>query len=775
MSNRSLKRTASAVTLGVIGAITAAAGGASAQQAAPAEPAAAALDEVVVTARRREEKLQDVPVAVTALSGEALTARGVQTIADLTKFSPSVYVAPSSRSATGVRFIMRGQTPVDSLLTSDPSAAIYVNEVYVPRDYGLRTALFDIERVEVLKGPQGTLYGRNSTGGAIGIITRRPQLDGHSGYATVGYGSHNTWTAEAATDVPLIRDVAAARFGAYYSRTDGYVRNTQGGRPDAGKQLSLRGSILARPTSNLEVAGAVSYTRTAGQSLFFRLLEAVPGVQPGDIEAGLRLGNPIASAGPAGDAYLRSQVGAYGRFTNGAAQQRADHFEGTRGSLVVRWDAADFLTVKSITGYETFQRSSLPDLDTTPLPIGQTLTTTHDKFFSQELQASGGVGERVTYVAGLYYGREKGTEIAKTSTLPLVGGSRLVVQDGTLTNTNVGVYAQGDYKLTDHISLTAGVRRTKDTRDLTLRHRDLLPTSATAVCTIQPVLLDVPGVCSANLDALKFKNTSYNFSVRYTPVETVNLYATARKSYRSGGWNLFASAANGVASFEPEKVKDIEVGAKTEWLDRRLQANLALYHSKYTDIQKQRLTFLPNGTGVRMISNAAAAAINGAELEIRAKPTQGLTLDFQTTYTDPHYKNFVTRNPTTGAIADDRTAEPWEVPKWTFTVGAEQRWKVAPGELIARLDYSWRGDVIFAGTNQLTSTEQVLRQGSYGLLSGRLELALDHPDISIALIGRNLTDKDFLAGGIDLRSLGWSVGIPGEPRYVGLQITSRWR
>jgi len=298
---------------------------------------------------------------------------------------------------------------------------------------------------------------------------------------------------------------------------------------------------------------------------------------------------------------------------------------------------------------------------------------------------------------------------------------------------------------------------------------------ATAVCTIQPVLLDVPGVCSANLDALKFKNTSYNFSVRYTPVETVNLYATARKSYRSGGWNLFASAANGVASFEPEKVKDIEVGAKTEWLDRRLQANLALYHSKYTDIQKQRLTFLPNGTGVRMISNAAAAAINGAELEIRAKPTQGLTLDFQTTYTDPHYKNFVTRNPTTGAIADDRTAEPWEVPKWTFTVGAEQRRKVAPGELIARLDYSWRGDVIFAGTNQLTSTEQVLRQGSYGLLSGRLELALDHPDISIALIGRNLTDKDFLAGGIDLRSLGWSVGIPGEPRYVGLQITSRWR
>jgi len=774
MSKTGLMQTASAVTLGVLSALTVAATDANAQASAGAAsaPATAALEEVVVTARRREENLQEVPVAVTALSGPALVARGVQTVADLSRFSPGVSISKSARSATGVRFILRGQAPVDSLLTSDPSAAVYVNEVYVPRDYGLGLALYDLERVEVLKGPQGTLYGRNSTGGAIGIFTRKPELDGHSSYATVEYGERQTARVEAASDIPLVPGVAAARVSVNYGRTNGYLRGLNGVHLNADKQLNLRGQILVRPTSNLEIFGSIAYARDAGAGQLFRLIEVVPGSQPGDIEAGLRLGNTVATAGPAGDAFYRQQMAAQGRFTSSVGQMIPERYEGTRANLTVRWDATDYLTLKSITGYEGFQRNANPDFDNTYLPVAFTRTNTEDEFISQEVQASGSVS-RLNYVGGLYYSREIGNEIARTVVLPLLSGNRTQIQDGDLRNENYGVYGQVDLKVTDQFKLTAGLRRTQDRRGLTLRHRDVTPTSQT--CTILPALLEAPGRCSADVGTLKFSNTSYNFSAQFDATEDAHLYATARKSYRSGGWNLFSPATNGVTSFRPESVKDIEIGAKTEWLERKVQANLALYRSKYADIQKQSLSFLPNGQTQRVINNAAAATIKGAEFELRARPIPDLNLSAQISYTDAGYDNFVIRNPTTGAILEDRTNEPFEVPKWTYTLGAEYRWALPVGDVNARLDWSWRDDVIFASSAQVTRAEAILRQKAYGLLSGRVELALNDPDLSIALIGRNITNKDYLGGGVDLRSLGWSAGLPGEPRYVGLQVTTRWK
>jgi len=338
-------------------------------------------------------------------------------------------------------------------------------------------------------------------------------------------------------------------------------------------------------------------------------------------------------------------------------------------------------------------------------------------------------------------------------------------------NGSLAGYAQADYKLTHWLTLSAGLRHTEDTRGVTYRDRNEFP-SAPTQCEIQPALLNQPGVCSAKMPDLKFGKTNYSFSATAALNDDVNIYATARSGYRSGGYVIFDSILNGVSTFKPDSVNDVEVGVKSEWFDRHMRANLALYNSDYTDIQKATNTVLPDGISEKVIANAASATIRGAEFELTARPTAHIDIDANAAYTDAHYNKFLEFGPG-GVVTNNRTSEPFEVPKWTFGPGIDYHTPLAVGELDARLDWYWRSSVIFTGSNALLPTEQILRQSGYGLLSGRVEWKVT-PDTSIAIVGRNLLNKTYLVGGIDLSSVGFKVGMPGEPRYVGVQLTKHW-
>lgn len=730
------------------------------------------LDAIVVTARKREESVQDVPTAVTAMSGLKLQERGVRDVSDFVRISPGVNAAASNRSATGVRFIFRGQAPADSLLVNDASAAVYVNDVYVPRDYGLKTALFDIGRVEILKGPQGTLYGKNSTGGAVGIFPTRPNIDAAEGYVKIDAGEHNTLSAEAAANLPLGNHTAAFRLSGLAGTTDGGHRNFAGENLRKRHDRAVRGAFLLEPGNGLSIAATLGYTHTDGTAIGFKLIEVTPGTQSADIEAGLQLGAANSTAaGPIGDAYYNSIYARQSNWVYGDTTP-GETYDGVRGSLVIGWDLSNALKLKSVTGYEHFTRAVNTDFDGTPLVIANTASNTEDTFFSQELQLSANLlGDRLHLVTGGYYSHEKGSEYANTVTVPSLTGGRQQIYDARVTNESLGVYAQGDLEVVDGFALSAGVRNTSDHRDIVSLNRNI--TGATTTCMILAAARDTGAGCQATAPGLRYNRTNYTFSASYKPMPGINLYATTRSGFRSGGYNIFSDQTQGITSFRPEKVEDIEIGLKSELMDRRLRFNLAAYRSKYTDIQKATFVFFANGSSTRAIDNAASATIKGVEAELAAVLASGFELDATLAYTDARYDEFLVRN-AAGVVTENRTAEPFEVPKWAYTLGAAYTAKLPGGDLKTRLDWAWRSNVYFTQLNKLTVAEQVARQRAYGLLNGRISYEMANNGLTLSLVGTNLLNKYYLIGASDIRALGYVAGFAGDPRYVGVQIQKRW-
>jgi iron complex outermembrane receptor protein len=741
------------------------------QPSAAGEPQASGLAEVIVTARKRSENVQSVPASVSAYTGDQLQQSNIVSAADFVKIAPGVTLNASGRGADTVQFIIRGIGPADSLLTTDPAVATYVDEVYIPRDDGLKLALFDIDRTEILKGPQGTLYGRNAEGGAVGIFTRKPSLSAPSGFLSLEFGEYGTEISQGAINLPLVSDVLATRLAFSVGHTNGYTTGAGGQRTGNHTDEALRDSILFQPNDRFTLRNIVSYTHTSGQQLFYRIVEVLPGVKLGEIEMGLQLGNPFATAGTAGLTYLQNVFANQGRYSNQAAQGQGEDYTGVSESVIASYKLSDQFQIKSVTGYNQFTTTNIEDVDATPLNIVTPRNRTTGQFVSQELQLNGTLlDERLSTVAGGYFSTEWGTELAHTSVLPDLSTIIDQVYDDDVRNQSFAGYAQADYKVTNRLSLSVGLRETEDVRGVTYFDRNVF--SSGTVCQIPASLLNTPGVCSARAPDLRFSRLTYGASLSYDLSDNLKAYVAGRTGYRSGGYNIYTTIPGVFPSFKPDSVADEEVGLKSELFDRRLRLNVAVFHSRYSDMQKTTLTFSPGGTSQEEITNAASATIEGAEAEMAAHITRNFDLDANFAYTDARYDSYVIRNPA-GVVVEDDTGQPFQVPRWTYGLGPTYHVDLPLGQLSARLDWSWRSGVIFTQTNDLRASEQYLRQQSYGLLSGRLEWLL--PDnFSIALLGRNLLNKDTLVGGVDLSALGWKVGIPGEPRYVGVQLLKKW-
>ncbi len=691
---------------------------------------------IVVTARRREEPLQSVPIAVTALNAEGLKEANVTRMENLGNVVPSLTIAPTQGRANAPAFAIRGQRQDAGYMTNDSSVGIYFAEAVQARSFGLAQSLFDLESVQVLKGPQGTLFGRSTTGGAILFQPTRPELGDLSGYAQVRYGNFDRFDLQGAVSLPVGESVAI-RLAGNRTRMSGYVKDrTSGKNFNAEHTDSVRGTILFEPSQKFSNTLYVDYFKADARGTAGRTVAVNPN---GFAQRFLGLGDVMDQQ--------NATFGFYEVETNLIPRSAGSNFGLTN---VSEGQMSDNLELKTILNYRRIRSTEEQDFDGTPLRALDTRVTQGSDQFTGEIQLLGTTSDdKFQYIIGGFYFTEDG--FLHTDVVALGGAPTKT--DASATNTAYAVFAQGDYKLMDNLTLTLGVRMNWDKREFTTARYN-----SAGVCTL----------CAS--DEATFDAPTYTASLSWQIDPKKLLYVTTRRGYRSGGFNSSANTLTAITPFKPEYVTDYEIGFKGDWTlggDASLRTNLAVFQTNYTDIQRNILT-LVGGSPTNSVFNAASARIRGSELEVQFFPVRHVELFASGSWMDPEYKSFIYTS-ASGALVDETDNTFAFVPKWTYRLGANVKVPVGDeSKLTASINYFWRSKVYFSEFN-----DEVSSQDAYGLLNGRIGVSdIGGTNLSLALWGRNLTDKKYyVASGNQYTTLGTVTNQLSEPRTYGIEAS----
>ncbi|KQX19438.1 hypothetical protein ASD39_16165 [Sphingomonas sp. Root50] len=715
-------------------------------QQAPAEPAQAAaadapaggIGDIIVTAQKRAENVQDIPLAITAVSGSMLAQRQVTSVDQLSTVAPSVNFGTYGGAA---RIAVRGI----GFDTVNPGAegriAYHVDGVYISRPGAQLGTFFDVERVEVLRGPQGTLYGRNATGGSINVITRAPTTN-PSGYANITVGNYGRVAVEAALSGP-ITDGLEARLAVTSNNRGGYGKNLYTGNGiDDANQRGARAMLRLHPADTLTVDLAADYYRendnAYGLHYFGQYNPAVP----------------LRGAALGGTPTTRTRdINSEFDPTN---KRELYGFAGT-----VTLDLGD-VTLKSLTAYRHSDYRVLTDLDLTQLNLSYFPFFERAHQFSEELQLSGGWGDS-KWIVGGYYFREKifgGSQV--TRNLLLTGGANRMTNgyraEGTTNTEALAVFGQLDLAVSDAFKVIVGGRyghetiRIADTFQLDFA-RDYSPTAA---------VLPLPGFPrTARTSANAF---TPKVGVEYGLADDALLYATVSRGFKSGGFNLGVN----VPAFDPEKIWAYEAGLKFTTADRGLRANLATFYYDYSNLQVSKVI---NSSVVT--ENAASADLYGGELELTAIPAEGVQFDGTMSYLFSKYKDFSSLDPARPALGvlDLEGNRLTQAPKWTINAGAQYSWPMAGGELTVRGELNYVSRVFFTAFN----VNSVGQKGN-SKFNAYLNFADDDNHWSASLFVRNITDKVTFANGLVSSAVFGSpiTGSVSPPRTFGAMVGYRF-
>jgi iron complex outermembrane receptor protein len=668
----------------------------STQSSVETDPQDGGIAEIIVTAQRREENLQRVPISVSAFTAEEIRARG---LTDLSRLEGLVPGFTFGRSGVEARPAIRGVRTENVGINADTTIGFFIDGIYQSRTSQGTLGFVDLERVEVQRGPQGTLYGRNTFGGNISLVTAQPRLNVVELGTDVTVGSNNLVRASAFANAPL-GDTLALRLVAGYEKSDGFVKNVRLDDNDLfdADDRYLRASLLFEPNDQLSVTLKGEYARRGGaggsafgykligtyfdvpsnQQLFNAtplLFSTRPGVRDGVIDAPLTIdaGQPIFARD---DPY---------RIDN---DFRADlKLRNKALTANVAYDLGP-VSLKSITGYIDFKTTRTQDTDFSGNQIGADLQYTAAKTFSQEFQIVSGRGGPLDYVAGVYYFNDKLEDafvnqqfeqivrnVQPNIIRPAAGG--FFSRNEGHTKSLAG-YAQASYALTDQLKFTAGGRYTRDRKDFRFANANsVLPLVnglpvATAItfdtlnipipdsafgskgaptnCTYTSLPAPQPGFqclasnttvfTGATLNTAEFKKFTYRLGLDYQLTPSNLLYASVANGFNSGGFNgSQAAVAAGAATFQPQVVTAFEVGSKNRFFDRTLQLNLAAFYNRYSSLQEQRQIPVANTT-TSIIENSGRARSYGAELETIWKPVNPLTLTAALSYLNARYTEY---------------------------------------------------------------------------------------------------------------------------------------
>lgn len=746
------------------------------------------IEEVIVTARKREESLQEVPVAVSAFSAEQLERQTIQEFIDVEAQIPGVLIQQAQQDPSIAWVSIRGQQQADYLMTTDSSVGAYVDNVNLPRQSGLNANMFDIERIEVLKGPQGTLYGRNTTGGAINIISRKADYEGRHGYLKVGIGNEAFTQLSGAVNVPF-SDTAAARFAVQKTDQDGWGESRFSGTDLYDQdEIFLRASMTWDPSDRVNVQFQADYMDLDEGGAAEKILHPGGNFANGvdatsSLSAGVQvLGQPLAADFSNYAQLVLAGYSAMNEYVDGdllKTDADADVFSKATlfgGGVTINFDISDEVQFKSITGYRNWETEQLLDLDGTPFFIIHPFLGVDADFISQELQLAGS-SERLDWVVGGYYSHEEGVDGSTTIFVPNLSPSTSFTY-GEVTNKSWALFGQVTYALNDRSNLTAGLRWTEETKELTnknragsgLREQKLnTPSDAGVTCRV-PGRTDLPvSQCSSD-HSDSFNDPSWLISLDYAVSDQMMMYASVSSSWRGGGQNLRADGDIASAQpFAPETATSYEIGLKGDLADGLMRLNAAAYYVDYEDIQRSIIVPGVAGEGavVTVLANAAEAEISGFEAEAWLTPSDNLSLFATVGYIDFEYGEFDSIG-SDGVTVIDRSDEPVTLPDFQYSLSVRYDTLIAGNELGIQVDYVWTDEFT---TDALSPAQEAVTRDELGRLNARIDWQFAN-DLTLSFWAKNITDEEFFVTTTDILSeLGTVVSVSGRPRSYGLTLS----
>lgn len=701
------------------------------------EPGALALEEVVVTARRRSENLQDVPLAVTAFSGDALDMRGVSDISELAQAVPSVTLEPSRATNTTLTAFIRGVGQQDPLAGFEQGVALYLDDVYIARPQGALLDVYDVERIEVLRGPQGTLYGRNAVGGAIKYVTRRLAEEPEARLrASAGSYSQRDLVATAST--PLGDSLKLGATVASLNR-DGYGENVTTGEEHYNKDLfAYRISAEWEPSDDWLVR--LAYDESDDKS------NAVAGYRP--FPGGLS-GAPVLD-----DIYDTAAGASEQPSTAGIDGNNQVEAEGFMAS--VDWFASPSITLRSITAWREDYTESVIDFDSLPVMDMDGGVIYDNDQFSQEFQLLYS-GERWNAVAGVYYLDATAANNFDIVLGQIVPGVPITSFTGGEVDTEAwSVFVDVTYDFTERLALSVGGRYTEDERIADVYRANYLGVGSPFFGNDAAVLSAVTSDYEADKTYTDF---SPRFNLSYALNEDVTLYASYSQGWKAGsfdprGANFVTPAVED--GFDPETLDSYELGAKSNWLGGRAVTNIAVFYSDYQDMQiPGSIGVDTNGDGVNddfvgTVTNAGKAEISGIELEGSILFSENFSAQLALSFLDAQIDEWIFNGED---VADQREVQ--NTPEEMAYLGLTYSTGLAGGEITANANWSYKGDI-----SQFETPAPVIDQEAYDVFNASLVWLSPDEHWMLGLYGKNLGDEE-------IKTAGYCFGPGGCPSTLG--------
>ncbi|MBS0613676.1 MAG: TonB-dependent receptor [Proteobacteria bacterium] len=760
------------------------------------------LEEVVVTAQKREESLQRVPVSVTALTSTQLGSMKLDSPSTLTAEVPNLQVNGIVGEGSPL-FSLRGVSMFDYSLSQSSPVASYLDEVYKGNFVLFGVEMYDLERIEVLRGPQGTLYGKNTTGGAINFITKKPGFD-TEGNIKLGVGNYNRREASGAFQTAIVPDRLAARFAFTYTKADGFIKNVLPGHPDMEgvDQYGVRLSLLYKATDSLD--------------LILRLATSKQNPYNYAIIAGR-----IGADGIGGVGYYRTSDGT-ATGTPLADDQVAQNYtprrrqENKSASLTAKWAMSDRYALTSITSWDQGQLFNPEGTDGAPLDIWKIPYFGKTRQVTQDLRLSTTGNDALSFIFGAYYQHEvifNSTENRIFNFLDYNGDGAINYHDcvdSSYTNPSAvpgfgyvngafinltcnyynqfdqirnswALYSDGSYAFNDQFKLRAGLRFNHDNAAQKnaidqLRGPDEVPIASifndgqciagdpTIVCPLL-TLPGSPGYAAAVNTSRNQSAHNTDFTGRlgfdYTPTTDSLIYLNLSRGYRSAAFNAqFLFTPTDFTTVKPETLDAAEVGFKSTWLGNRLQFNGAFFHYQYKN--QQIVNVYPNGQ--QPLINLGKSKIDGAELELVTRPARDLTLRAGLGILKTKVQEGVL------ASGDISGNELPNAPKVSGTLSAD--WDAWHSDALA---LTWHVDASFTGRQFLAlPNESAITQDSYHLLNSRITLHGPDSKWEVGIWGNNLADKFYLTNAVDVQGFGFDYRHRGLPRMYGIDATYRF-
>jgi len=785
-----------------------------------------ALQEVVVTAQFRETKLQETPIAITAITADSLAQRNIEDLSEIQYAAPNVSLdRTSSAFGPGISAFIRGVGQGDFNFNFEPGVGIYVDDVYHATLMGSLFELMDLERVEVLRGPQGTLFGKNNIGGAIRMISTKPKGDG-SAYIEGTYGEYNRKDLRAMFDVSLIPDKLFMRVSGMAKRREGFVDRidyacanpdlgasqgylvntsaprvirsqaleknncvvgTEGGEDIQGARAALR--LVA--SDRLEVNFSVDFTEDNSEASPTILLSTDPYPSAGTATGAPHLFNDpnrIVAGNPAIGSMQQYFLDNYGvmfddRFITGNSHSNYATFydlnrdiqtppmarmESYGAALNIDFELTDNILIRSITGYRGYSGDWSDDQEASPMPLAWVHQVVDHHALSEEIQIVGtSFNDTLDWATGVFYfdGFNLNRGHINVNNVFWDFGGLDFEQDDPSNVKSKAAFLHGVYHVTDKLSTTAGVRYSEEEKDYQFDHVWL------------PFL---------NLNDI-LRETSYDrwdwkVGADYKFTDSFMAYTQVATGFKGGGLNPRPFTTAQVTAFGPEQLRSYEIGFKSQWFNRRLTANVALFLSEYTDLQLSSATVDALGAPFVGPTNVGEEEIRGFEIELEAQPFEGLMLNASVGYTEAKYKDLgnaincaalapgtavplANCVPTGPYLSDDPGG-----PRWRGNLGAGYMIPLPSGGTIApRLDANFRSAGLTGSSNDFYSDDDV---PGYVLMNGRVTWTSADGGWSVAALGTNLLDKEYYVNYFNQRAFNQAhmVGQPARPREWAVQV-----